>query len=137
MPMKPFLLMSLLLTGSAIADPIIELSKIAGRAVKEVEKLLGPPTETSKTEKGPKRIYKEGSIEVVYINEKADWFTVTPTKKIPFNKDALKELGLEAPPPTFSNEHVIRWEPHKDYQSISIFPGPNGIDFIYIMTKTK
>lgn len=135
--MKPFLLMSLLLAGSAIAAPIVELSKISGRAVKEVEKLLGPPTETAKTEKGPKRIYKEGSIEVVYINEKADWITVTPTKKIPFTKDALKELGLEVTPPTFSNEHVMRWESLKDYQSISIFPGPNGIDYIYVMTKTK
>jgi hypothetical protein len=135
--MKPFLLMSLLLAGSAIAAPIVELSKISGRAVKEVEKLLGPPTETAKTEKGPKRIYKEGSIEVVYINEKADWITVTPTKKIPFTKDALKELGLEVTHPTFSNEHVMRWESLKDYQFISIFPGPNGIDYIYVMTKTK
>lgn len=119
------------------AAPIIEIKKVAGKTANEVESVLGAPSQTETVKQGTKRFYMKGAIEIVFINDKADWITVTPTKMTSFTKEALGELGLPVREATFSNQHVLKWEPFDDYQSISIFPGPDGIDYIYVMTQTR
>gem|GEM_PF-6815087 len=49
----------------------------------------------------------------------------------------LLVLGLPVKAVTFSNQHILKWEPYGDLRSISIFPGHEGIDYIYVMTTTK
>jgi hypothetical protein len=130
-------LFGLLSCGVLSAAPIIDIKKVAGKSAKEVESVLGAPTQSEKVKQGTKRFYMNDTVEVVFISEKADWITVTPTKPTRFSKDALTELGLEVKPPTFANEHILKWVPYGDYHSILIFPGPKGIDYIYVMTKTE
>ncbi len=130
-------LITLLSVGVLSAAPIIEIKKVAGKTAKEVNNVLGTPSQTETVKQGIKRFYMKGAIEVVFINDKADWIAVTPTKKTQFSKASLGELGLPVKEPTFSNQHILKWEPYDDYRSISIFPGPNGIDYMYVMTKTK
>lgn len=57
-------------------------AQIAGKTQSQIAKLYGKPTsaETVKPSRTPcpcpKRIYKGGEIEIVFINGKADWITI-------------------------------------------------------------
>jgi hypothetical protein len=130
-------LIGLLSLGIASASPIIEIKTVAGKTAEEVEIVLGAPSQTEETKQGIKNFYLDDAVEIVFIDGKADWITITPTKITPFTKESLVELGLEVRLPTFSNEHVLRWEPYGAYHSVSMAPGPDGVDFFYVMIKTK
>ena len=124
---------------SAIASPLLDLKAIAGKSQKEVQAVLGAPDATEKTKYGPKLNYKGDTIEVVFIQGKADWITFTPKEIVPFTKDSLSVLGLPPKEPTFSNANVIRWEPSGSFVSVSMFPGasPNRLDYFYVKIATK
>jgi hypothetical protein len=108
------------ITTAAIAAPRLDIKALAGKSPKEVQAILGAPESTEETKHGPKLTFKEESIEIVFIAGKADWICFTPIKTIPFTKAAMSHLGLPDREPTFSNEHVIRWEPCGDYISVSL-----------------
>jgi hypothetical protein len=125
---------------SEIAAPLIDIKALAGKSPKEVQAILGAPASTEKTKYGPKLTFKESTIEIVFIAGKADWICFTPKNKkaIPFTKAAMSQLGLPDREPTFSNEHVIRWEPCGDYVSVSLHPrDPGNTWFAYVKVATK
>lgn len=68
--------------SSSQALPAIKISDIAGNTPDVVAKVLGSPTstETVNPSRTPcpceKRIYKNGEIEIVFMEGKADWITV-------------------------------------------------------------
>lgn len=73
----------------ASSEPSIKVSDIAGKNPLEVKKILGSPIskETVSPSGTPcpcdKNIYKDGEVEVVFMNEKADWITFNlPASKI-------------------------------------------------------
>ena len=133
-------------TISASAEPVVKLEAIAGKTPEDITKVLGKPTRETKTKYrsdvdgikyAPTAEYKEGKIEVVFINGKADWITIDMSG-ISFDIKAIEALGLKLAPPTFANANVIRWEPHRLYNSVSIFPQGNGkVDYAYIKVATK
>lgn len=124
-------------TAAALAEPIVDVSKIAGKTAVEVTKVLGKPSGQEKTKYGPKILYKGGKIEVVFIGGKADWLTVSGMESVPFTANAIEALGLKAAAPTFKNDFVMRWEPHRDYHSVSIFNAGGQVDYAYVKVATK
>ena len=98
---------------------------------------IGKPSKQEKTKSGPKLYYKDGKVEVVFINGKADWITVSGMSGVPFDANAIEALGLKPEPPTFKNSFLIRWEPHSTYHSISVI-GLNGkVDYAYVQVVSK
>lgn len=124
-------------TLCATAAPLLDIQKIAGKTEADVSKVLGKPDQQEKTKHGPKFSYKDGKIEVVFINGKADWITVSGMSSVPFDANAIGALGLKPEPPTFKNRFVIRWEPHATYNSVSFFPLDDKVDYAYIKVATK
>lgn len=126
------------LVSSACAAPLLDIKAIAGKSQKEVQALLGSPGATEKTKYGPKLTYKNETIEVLFIKDKADWITFTPKAAVPYSKESLSALGLPATKPTFSNANVIRWEPCEKFLSVSMFPGETAakLDYVYIKVAT-
>ncbi|WP_428657558.1 hypothetical protein [Runella sp.] len=120
--------------------PLLEIKNIAGHSVKEVAAALGEATEMEpikiEGKKNPKYSYKAGAVEIVFINGKADWITVTLNNGT-FDKTALGIIGLPAADPAFSNPNVMRWKDYEEIQSISLFPKEGGIDYFYIKTLTE
>jgi hypothetical protein len=63
-------------------DEIINVSQIAKKTPDQIEKMFGKPTFTDNiTPSGApcpcvKKIYLNGDIEIVFINDKADWITI-------------------------------------------------------------
>jgi hypothetical protein len=141
MNQKHSTLFAFLLAASVVlasAEPIINIELIAGKTPADVAKILGKPSQQSKTKYGPKAVYKNGKIEVVFIDGKADWITVYEMEGISFDAKAIEVLGLKAEPPTSQNAYGIHWEPHRLYNSIAIFPLDKiKVAYAYVKVATK
>jgi hypothetical protein len=125
------------LSSIVSAEPIVDIQKIAGKTPEDVAKALGKPSSQEKTKRGPKMLYKEGKVEVVFISGKADWVTIANVGDIPFNENAIQALGLKATAPTFKSESVIRWEPCGPYVSVAVFNANGRIDYVHIKVATQ
>jgi hypothetical protein len=120
------------------AEPVLALPAIAGKPPGAVAKLLGQPSSQEKTKYGPKNSYQGGKIEVVFIEGKADWITVSDMGKVPFDAKAIESLGLKLGAPDFRGPAVIRWDAQGGYNSVSVFPLKNGmVDYVYLKVATK
>lgn len=120
-----------------LADPVVDIPKIAGKEPAAVEKILGKPTEGEKTKHGKTLVYQKGKVEIIYIKGKADWITVSNLKDVTFDETATKALGIEASKPTFKGPMVIRWEPAGKLASVAVFELDGKVDYAYIKVATK
>jgi len=118
------------------------IQNLAGKDAKNIAAILGKPTTTEKTKYGPKMIYVSLSSgmewEIVYINGKADWFTITPSplRPVPFNAAAITAIGLQQEQPTSSTLQVIRWENIQGLRSVTFYSGGQNVDYCYVKAKT-
>lgn len=124
----------------------MDLNNVAFRSEKEVEAVLGKGKldsyyrdETAGCEKCPKMIYKEGKIEVIFINEIADRIVLKDLSEFAFDDRTI--LGLlnfrKVVSPTFEDETVKRWDNFEKYTQIAAFSKGNKIDYILIKAKKK
>ena len=127
----------LALAQPLVADPVVDIPKIAGKKPAAVEKLLGKPTEGDKTKYGKSLVYQKGKVEIVYIKGKADWITVNDLKDVSFDETATKALGIDASKPTFKGPSVIRWEPAGKLTSVAVFELEGKVDHAYVKVATK
>jgi len=127
----------LVYTGLVQAEPIVDITKIAGKGESEVARYLNKPISCSKSKYGKNCQYKKGETEIVFIQGKADWITVEGIDNIPFSKAALIALGLKETRPSFSNNYTMRWESIEGIREVSLFKGNSSSDYAYIKVKTK
>lgn len=125
----------------------IELQKIAGHSQKEVEAILGKGTFESsvkdsrancKNDDCPK--IKYGDVEIVYINQKADWINIDNLSEYDYSPNALQLLGLDETnySPKFQNGTVTRYKGIENINELSIFENGKGkIDYIYVKVLTE
>lgn len=83
-----------------VKNIVIDIDAIAGKKPKEVEQFVGKPTKKevvkpSSVGQCPKSIYLGGLIEVVYINDMADWITVNSAPSKAIIKDAAVYLSVQ------------------------------------------
>jgi len=126
--------------GEATAQPVplvFDFQKVAGKAPGEVELVLGPPTASEESKYGPKKIYRNGAVEIVFIKGKADWITINGLDEIPYSPDAIGSLGLERSPPSFTSDFVLRWGNIAGVKEASIFKGKDKCSYAYIKVSTK
>lgn len=117
--------------------PIINIAEIVKKQKNTIDKILGDPDSCEQIKYGSKCIYKNGKFEIVYINGLSDWITVNDLTDTPYQPDSIRFFGLEPSRPSFSNEHVIRWENAYGLLSIQFFPGENnGLSYAYIKATT-
>lgn len=124
--------------AAAIAPaPVVNILKLVRRSPTEVDRLLGKPTtiRKEKTRHGyvPVREYANGTVQVTFINGKADDFVIKPQGVAYDATAALNALGLPYSRPAFSNESTIRWTAVSGLRDISVSPMPGGIDFIEVL----
>ena len=125
---------------------LIDLSKVAFRSEKEVEAVLGKGTLESYwqdakagCDKCPKMVYREGKVEIIYINEIADRITINNLSEFSFkNNVVLGSLNLKRDiEPTFENDDVMRWDNYEKYTEIAAFAKKDKLDYILIKSKSK
>jgi hypothetical protein len=120
----------------------VEVLAIAGKTPAEVEAVLGAPSSRGTARHGgaslPQHFYKGGAIEVVYVDGKADWITISRLGSVRFGEQALEAIGLTPTAPTFSSRVVMRWDRIQGLREVSIFPtDARRVDYAYILARTK
>ncbi|MEZ8196848.1 hypothetical protein [Vibrio cortegadensis] len=136
MKINTFILSFMLLSTTASASTLIEITKISGKSKEQVASILGKAIECSKNKYGMKCSYHMAETEIVYINGKADWITVEGIDDIPFNKTALKSLGITVTRPIHKNAYSLRWSNINGIKEVSIFKGEKYSDYAYIKVYT-
>lgn len=118
---------------------IVDLGAIAGKSEAEVAKVLGTPSESDVTKYGPKRFYREGAVEIVFIDGKADWITIETEKvDVPFSADAIQYLGMERRGTDVRNANAIQWGKHVPYLSITANGSSStGVSWFYVKVETE
>lgn len=133
-----FLALPLTLFSSlAFSSTLLDVTEIIGKNPEQVSELLDPPISCSDSKYGKKCTYDLGETEIVFINNKADWITIEGIDDIPFNKEALKNVGINPTDPTFKNDFTLRWESIQGMKKVSLFKGALNSDYIYIKAFTK
>ena len=124
----------------------LDLPKIAFRNMQEVEAVLGKgkldsyyKDEVAGCEKCPKMIYREGKVEIIFINEIADRIQLNKLSEYDFEDRVI--LGLlnlkENIAPKVDDDNVKRWDNYEKYTQISAFASGNDIEYILIKAKTE
>ncbi|MCE6990861.1 hypothetical protein [Dyadobacter sp. CY323] len=130
------------------APVIVEmnLAQVAFRSQAEVEAVLGKgkldsyyKDEEAGCDKCPKIIYREGKIEIIFINEIADRIILKGLSDYDFEDRVI--LGLldlkENIAPKVDEDGLKRWDNYQKYTQISAFSSGNNLDYILIKAKTK
>lgn len=118
------------------AKPVVDIPKLAGSTMDEAAAMLGLPEDVAKTKYGSKAIYLNGQIEIVFINELADWITVSGFGTAGFSRLALLRLALPPNKPTFSSNNVLRWQNIPGLIEVSLFRIGKAVDYAYIKAHT-
>lgn len=142
------LLLALLLTacsasatgGSGIEppSPLVNVNTIAGKDRGAVDTLLGDPTVCENLQRyGYKCTYEKFELEIVFINERADWITYNNVQAVKYSPEGLKAIGLETQTPTRQTEDAIQWRSIPGFKLVSFFPrGGSDTDYIYVKVTT-
>jgi hypothetical protein len=124
----------------------LDLGQVAFRNEEEVEAILGPGKLDSYfadakagCEKCPKRIYREGKIEIIFINEIADRIVLRDLSEYDFeNRVILGLLNLkENIDPKVDDDGIKRWDNYEKYTQIAAFSAKGNLDYILIKAKTE
>lgn len=119
------------------AEPVVSILRIVGKNKAAVTELLGQPTGCENTKQGKRCSYREGKVEIVFINGKADWITVSDLQDARYHKESLALLGLPVEDPVFSNEYTIRWQDLAGLREVNFFPSGSKIFYVYIRAFTE
>lgn len=132
--------------------PTIVLSQIAGKSKSEVDAVLGIPsgdeTITNNDVSYPKAIYRNGQVEIVFVDSKADWITIffqelfyeelSSFQKAAFSSAVLSHLGLPIQDPSFSSQALMRWTSIPNILELAVFPNDQGnVRYVYVNINTK
>lgn len=127
---------------------IVDIKKVVGKSLKEVEKVLGKAEGTEKVrpsntpcKQNPctKAYFQLNKYEIVFIDGKADWITINDVAYLNFVDSSLELLGLPETKPTSEKpSDMIKWEKVSSIKEINYFSNTfGGIDYIYIKAKTR
>lgn len=128
--------LAIVTSTAAQASAVVDIPKIAGQSIKQVDDLLKAKPTCAKNKRGTKCDYNDGRIEIVFINGKADWITVNGLDHVPFTEAGIVRLGFSGKSPAFRSPAVMRWNGLPGVLEVSMFKGQTGTDYAYIKVKT-
>jgi hypothetical protein len=131
------LAMPLVGLATARAASLPDVTTIAGKTMSQVAQHLGKPGPCSKAKHGPTCKYRDGQVEVVFIDGKADWITINGLEGVPFSDQALQAIGLVPKLPSFSTSSVKRWTSIQGLSEVSVFKGQVNADYAYVKVRTR
>lgn len=112
--------------------PLVRLAQFAGKPRAEAESLLGA-AQACEHALHSERCSYANRIEVVYIEGRADWITVSfPYGRYPFAAEALQLLDLPVSEPEGGDEHQMLWSGIAGIRSLQIVGDENGARFARI-----
>ena len=116
---------------------IVNIPNLCGKTKEQVNNVIGKPKTCNKNKYRSECDYEIGDIEIVFINNKADWITVNDMKNAEYSKESLAMLGLPIKEPDFSTNNSIIWVNLHGLREVTFFPGTNSIYYVYIKAFTR
>lgn len=119
---------------------VFNVPSVARKSAAEVEHILGPPDRQSGLSLAGqvRRTYRRGAVEVVFIDDKADWIKIYETRGLPFDNAALGRLGLPERKPTYVNKNrVISWGNIGNLKEVSLYGGDGGVSYVLVCACTR
>jgi hypothetical protein len=111
------------------------LADFAGKPRDEAEQALGRPFGCEPALHSTRCRYAAG-VEVVYIEERADWITIRfPYGRHALNATALQRLGLPAQAPSAEDEHSLLWTGLPGLHDVHIVGDRNGVLYARIRVR--
>jgi hypothetical protein len=123
--------------------PLLTIRDIAGQTQEDIATILGHQSQLdslSAARSGcptcQKYTYLNGLVKIVYINDMADWITITPSNVLPARLTPTL-LGMADTPPDYSDQKMLRWSHYEGIRLITAFKKPDGsLSHIYLRVTT-
>lgn len=123
--------------------PLLNLRDIAGQTQEDIATILGPQSSlnpASAARSGcptcQKYQYQDGKIEIIYINDMADWITIFPPKGTPASHIPVL-LGLPDSAPDSTTPTLWRWKKIPGIREVQARLTTKGtVESVYIVVKT-
>jgi hypothetical protein len=115
---------------------VIDVRKIIGKSHNEVENVLGQPASCNETYQGLSCNYEIAETEVIYIDGRADWITVSGLENIEFNHGAIRQIGLTPAAPLVQNPFRMHWASHQGLAVVSVYGSGKYVALIQVRAFT-
>jgi hypothetical protein len=109
---------------------------LVGKTQAEIITELGQPISCKKTNQGTSCKYKSKSVEIIYINQRADWIAFGKIEDLPFDFNALSYVGLVPTTPFVHRAGQMHWQNHHGLELISIYGNSTQTQVIQIKAFT-
>lgn len=123
---------------------IVDIEKIVGKPLDSLTVILGKSVELENTKYGPKYSFRDGDINVIFINDVADWITISNMNDAEFVNCSIDLLGdFNCINRTFKGVNVMIWRGLRGINEISFHRKYEGgdatskIDYAYIKYQTE
>ena len=129
-------LIVLLLQMNRADAAAINVLDIVGKDQESVARIIGEPASCKQTYQGVSCRYPDNNLEVVFINDRADWMLLDNLNRLKFHYNALSAIGLRPVPPLINNPFRMHWQHHHGLEVISIYGSGEYVAFIQIKAFT-
>ncbi len=112
---------------------LVDLKQLVGADKKTVSKLLGEANGCEPSKYGEKCSYDKLEIEIVYVNDKANFITINDLGAVDYNDHVIEHLGLNPAEPTTIGSSYLFWKNQQGLLEIKVFKGAEGkVFYAYI-----
>jgi hypothetical protein len=130
-------------TATSPPTPLLNIRDIANQTQEDIATILGIQSSLDPAAAArsgcptcQKYAYQDGKIEIVYINDMADWITIFPPEGTPVGQIPVL-LGLPNTPPDSTTPTLWQWKNIPDIREIQARLHPKGtVESVYVVVKT-
>ena len=134
--MKYLILCVALIVTTRVYAAEIQILDLVGRNQMEVVETIGEAKSCNPSPQGINCYYPQKNLEIVFIDERADWLTVDGFKELAFNFRAIAEIGLKPIPALVTNPFRMHWQYHQGLEVVSVYGSGKNVAFIQVRAFT-
>ena len=118
---------------SAAEYPVLQW---IGKSENEIAAILGPGEKCKDRSRGRSCEYLDNTVQIIFIDGRADWIAIGGLQGIPFDYEALRVVGLHPTPPFVHMASRMHWQHHHGLELVSVFARGEETAFIEIRAYT-
>jgi len=116
--------------------PLFRIAEVAGRDEAAVAAVLGPAEDCESSLYSRRCRYAPGGTEIVYIDGRADWFTVWVPGEAPLDDAVLRRIGLVPKPAASASDGERIWTDLGGLREVRAEGSPERVEFLRIKVKS-
>lgn len=127
------------LLDTSAGAPVLKLADVAGKTSEAVRAALGAPMYCEDSLYSHRCRYQPGDTEIVFIDGRADWITVTHLGDTPLKPEILNRIGLATTVPTEQHDGELVWSGLSGLHEVraeSEAGGEDRVEFIRVKVRT-